>query len=207
MFTGIVEEAGRVLALPPRMRIACDAVLTDTVEGSSIAVNGVCLTAVRIQLGSFGADVSPETLMRTNLGDLTAGAVVNLERPVAVGERLSGHIVQGHVDATGAMLALDELPDGNWWLRVRVPHDLSRYMIHKGSIAIDGISLTIAALEADIVSVAIIPHTYEMTNLRSREPGDRVNIEVDQIAKYVEKLVSAISLQSPREGDPESERT
>jgi riboflavin synthase len=212
MFTGIVEEAGRVQALAPRLRIACDAVLTDTVEGSSIAVNGVCLTAVRIQPsasgeGSFGADVSPETLMRTNLGDLREGAVVNLERPVAVGERLSGHIVQGHVDATGVMLALDELPDGNWWLRVRVPHDLGRYMIHKGSIAIDGISLTIAALETDIVSVAIIPHTYEMTNLRRREPGDRMNIEVDQIAKYVEKLASAISLQSPREGYPESERT
>ncbi len=180
MFTGIVEEAGTVVAVAPRLRIACRQVL---VEGSSIAVNGVCLTAVRNEAGSFGADVSPETLSCTNLGDLAVGTLVNLERPVAVGDRLSGHIVQGHVDATGELLSLDNL-----WLRVRVPLDLTRYMIHKGSIAIDGISLTIAALEDNIVSVALIPHTYEMTNLRVRRPGDRLNIEVDQIAKYVEKL-------------------
>ena len=180
MFTGIVEEAGSVVSVAPRLRIAYRPML---VEGSSIAVNGVCLTAVRIEPGSFGADVSPETLSCTNLGDLAVGTLVNLERPVAVGDRLSGHIVQGHVDATGELLALENL-----WLRVRVPPDLTRYMIHKGSIAIDGISLTIAALEDDIVSVALIPHTYEMTNLRSRRPGDRLNIEVDQIAKYVEKL-------------------
>jgi len=185
MFTGIIEEAGIVLEVAPKLRIACSQVL---VEGSSIAVNGVCLTAVRIEAGSFGADVSPETLSCTNLGDLAIGTLVNLERPVAVGDRLSGHIVQGHVDATGELLDLDGLPDGNWWLRVRVPLDLTRYMIHKGSIAIDGISLTIAALEADVVSVALIPHTYEVTNLRIRKSGDRLNLEVDQIAKYVEKL-------------------
>jgi riboflavin synthase len=180
MFTGIVEEAGSVLEVAPRLRIACRPAL---VEGSSIAVNGVCLTAVRLEPGSFGADVSPETLSCTNLGDLAVGMLVNLERPVAVGDRLSGHIVQGHVDTTGELLSLDDL-----WLRVRVPLDLTRYMIHKGSIAIDGISLTIAALEADVVSVALIPHTYEVTNLRIRKLGDRVNIEVDQIAKYVERL-------------------
>ena len=189
MFTGIIEEAGRVIAGTPRLRIACERVLVDTVEGSSIAVNGVCLTAVRLEAGSFGADVSPETLLRTNLGELREGAVVNLERPVAAGERLSGHIVQGHVDATGEILALDSLPDGNWWLRTRVPLELERYLIHKGSIAIDGISLTIAALEDDVVSVAIIPHTYEATNLVTRQAGERVNIEVDLIAKYVEKLL------------------
>jgi riboflavin synthase len=185
MFTGIVEEAGIVTALAPRLRIACKQVLSDTVEGSSIAVNGVCLTAVRIEAGSFGADISPETMSRTNLGDLAVGTVVNLERPVAVGDRLSGHIVQGHVDATGELLDLENL-----WLRVRVPRDLTRYMIHKGSIAIDGISLTIAALEDDVVSVALIPHTYEVTNLRIRRHGDRLNLEVDQIAKYVERLSS-----------------
>jgi riboflavin synthase len=190
MFTGIVEEAGRVVTVAPHLRIACKRVLSDATEGSSIAVNGVCLTAVRLEGGSFGADVSPETLLCTGLADLGEGAVVNLERPVAVGERLSGHIVQGHVDATGEVVALEPLPDGNWWLRVRVPHVLERYMIHKGSISIDGISLTIAALENDIVSVAIIPHTYEVTNLHTREPGDRVNIEVDPVAKYVEKLMS-----------------
>ncbi|MGA2596757.1 MAG: riboflavin synthase [Bryobacteraceae bacterium] len=190
MFTGIIEEVGKVLAATPRLRIACAGVLSDTVEGSSIAVNGVCLTAVRLEPGSFGADVSPETMSRTNLGGLAAGTVVNLERPMAVGERLSGHIVQGHVDATGEMLSLEALPDRNWWLRVRVPHDLERYLIHKGSLTIDGISLTIAELKEDIVSVAIIPHTYEMTNLHTRKPADRVNLEVDLIAKYVEKLLS-----------------
>ena len=189
MFTGIVEEVGRVGATTPRMRIECARVLADTVEGSSIAVNGVCLTAVRLEAGSFGADVSPETLLRTNLGDLREGSVVNLERPVAAGERLSGHIVQGHVDATGEVISLDALPDGNWWWRVRVPRELERYMIHKGSLAIDGISLTIAALEEDVVSVAIIPHTYAATNLQGRRAGERVNLEVDLIAKYVEKLM------------------
>ncbi len=189
MFTGIIEETGRVVTTTPRLRISCTDVLSDTKEGSSIAVNGVCLTAVRLESGSFGADVSPETLARTNLGDLALGSVVNLERPMAVGERLSGHIVQGHVDATGEMLSLEALPDGNWWLRIRIPRDLERYLIHKGSVTIDGISLTIAELKEDVVSVAIIPHTYEVTNLHTRQAGDRVNIEVDLIAKYVEKLI------------------
>ncbi len=190
MFTGIIEEFGRVLEGPPRARIACQGVLIDLAEGSSIAVNGVCLTAVRLEPGSFGADISPETLMRSNLGDLVPNSLVNLERPVAVGDRLSGHIVQGHVDATGELLALDPLPDGNWWLRVRVPRELLRCVIHKGSISFDGISLTVAALDDDVVSVAIIPHTYELTNLKTRQPGDRINIEVDLIAKYVENLVT-----------------
>ncbi len=145
---------------------------------------------MRLEPGSFGADISPETLMRSNLGDLVPNSLVNLERPVAVGDRLSGHIVQGHVDATGELLALDPLPDGNWWLRVRVPRELLRYVIHKGSISFDGISLTVAALDDDVVSVAIIPHTYELTNLKTRQPGDRINIEVDLIAKYVENLVT-----------------
>lgn len=179
----------RVDAPPPRLRIACDGVLSDTTEGSSIAVNGVCLTAVRLESGSFGADVSPETLARTNLGDLAPGSMVNLERPLAAGERLSGHIVQGHVDGAGELLSMDALEDGNWWLTVRIPRDLTRYMIHKGSVAIDGISLTIAQLEDDRISVAIIPHTYEVTNLRARKPGERLNVEVDLIAKYIEKLI------------------
>jgi riboflavin synthase len=198
MFTGIIEEAGRVIAPTPRLRIACERVLADTVEGSSIAVNGVCLTAVRLEAGSFGADVSPETLLRTNLGELREGSVVNLERPVAARDRLSGHIVQGHVDAPGELLALDPLPDGNWWLRTRVPRELERYLIHKGSIAIDGISLTIAHLDDDVVSVAIIRHTYAATNLRTRQAGEQVNIEVDLIAKYVEKLLSTSRRRPPR---------
>ena len=190
MFTGIIEEVGRVAARAPRLRIACRQALSDLAEGASIAVNGVCLTAVRLESGSFGADVSPETMARTNLGDLVEGDAVNLELPVAVGDRLSGHIVQGHVDATGEMASLKSLADGNWWLEVRVPRELERYMIHKGSVTLDGISLTVAALEDNVVSVAIIPHTYEVTNLSKRKPGERINIEVDLIAKYVEKLVA-----------------
>lgn len=189
MFTGIIEEVGQLVEAPPRMRVRCSEILKDITPGASIAVNGVCLTAVRLEPGSFGADISPETLQRTNLGDLSKGSLVNLERPLAPGGRLSGHIVQGHVDATGLLDALSPLPDGNWWLTIRVPADLTRYMIEKGSVSFDGISLTIAALDAEVVSVAIIPHTYEMTNLRARKPGDRVNIEVDLIAKYVEKMV------------------
>ena len=197
MFTGIIEEVGKVLTTTPRLRIACAGVLSDTVEGSSIAVNGVCLTAVRIEPGSFGADVSPETMSRTNLGDLAEGTVVNLERPIAVGDRLSGHIVQGHVDATGEMLSLEALPDGNWWLRVRVPHDLDRYLIHKGSLTIDGISLTIAALKSDVLSVTIIPHTYRNTTLGGYRQGARVNLECDVLAKHVEKLLGKLDLRSP----------
>jgi riboflavin synthase len=149
----------------------------------------VCLTAVEVGPSHFSVDLAPETLSRSNLGDLQAGSVVNLERPVSLSGRLSGHLVQGHVDATGELVSLDMLGDGNWWLRVKAPAQLDRYLIHKGSIALDGISLTIAALEDCVVSVAIIPHTYEGTNLRIRKPGERINIEVDMIAKYVEKLL------------------
>ena len=152
MFTGIIEELGTVASLESRsagarLVIECHTVLSDATEGSSIAVNGVCLTALELTPNSFAADLAPETLSRTNLGDLGPGARVNLERPVTPVTRLSGHIVQGHVDATGVLIALDELGDGNWWLKLLVPEGLDRYMVHKGSIAIDGISLTIAALD------------------------------------------------------------
>ena len=190
MFTGIVEETGVIAEPGARMKIHCARVLADAFVGSSIAVNGVCLTAVRLDLNGFVADLSPETLVRTNLGDLRAGSVVNLERPLAVGDRLSGHMVQGHVDGTGAFLGADELADGNWWLRIGVPAELDRYMILKGSVTIDGISLTIASVEGGVLGVAIIPHTYEQTSLRMRRPGERVNLEVDMIAKYVEKLTA-----------------
>jgi riboflavin synthase len=189
MFTGIVEEVGMVVQSGSRLRIRCRTVLSDTREGSSIAVNGVCLTAVALEEHAFGADLSPETLARTSLGGLSPGSLVNLERPLAVGDRLGGHIVQGHVDGTAEVVALDALPGGNWDLRVRVPPELDRYMIYKGSIAIDGVSLTIASLDGGILSVAIIPHTYENTAMRSYQPGARVNIEVDLISKYVEKLL------------------
>jgi riboflavin synthase len=194
MFTGIIEEAGEVRRLlaqrtGARLDIGCGMVLSDAAPGVSIAVNGVCLTAVDVGESHFSVDLAPETLHCSNLGDLLTGSVVNLERPLALSGRLSGHMVQGHVDGTGELVSLEELGDGNWWLRVKAPAELDRYLIHKGSVSLDGISLTIAALADGIVSVAIIPHTYEVTNLRTRQPGDRINIEVDLIAKYVEKLL------------------
>ncbi len=194
MFTGIVEEQGTIAAAGARMNVQCRKVMEDTREGSSIAVNGVCLTATKVDAAGFWCDLSPETLARTNLGALREGSRVNLERPAAVGDRLSGHIVQGHVDGTGGFLSLDPLPDGNWWLKVRVPKELDRYMIHKGSITLDGVSLTIASLEDNVVGVAIIPYTYENTVISSYVDGTRVNTEVDLIGKYVEKfLVSRFS--------------
>jgi riboflavin synthase len=191
MFTGIIEELGTVAACGTRLVVRCSTVLDDAQEGSSIAVNGVCLTALDLTAGSFASDLAPETLARTNLGDLRVGSRVNLERPVTPLTRLSGHIVQGHVDGTGDLIALDELGDGNWWLKVKAPAGLDRYMVHKGSIAIDGISLTIATLDSEVLGVTIIPHTYSNTTLGSRRVGQRVNLEVDVLAKHVEKLIQS----------------
>jgi riboflavin synthase len=189
MFTGIIEEVGTVAAAGHRMRVRCRMVLEDIKQGASIAVNGACLTAVDIQPDGFWCDLSPETLVRTNLGALREGSLVNLERPAAVGDRLSGHIVHGHVDGTAEFLGLDPLPDGNWWLKVRIPADLERYLIHKGSVTLDGVSLTVASLDDCVVGVAIIPHTYDNTVMRSYRPGIAINVEVDLIGKYVEKLM------------------
>jgi riboflavin synthase len=195
MFSGIVEESGRVEAAGTRLSIGCSRVLPDLTLGASIAVNGVCLTAVEIRADGFSADLTPETLERTNLGDLKPGEYVNLERPLTLQTRLSGHIVQGHVDGTGTVEALRSLGDGNWELFVQVPRELDRYLVYKGSITIDGISLTIASVEDGLVKVAIIPHTYEATNLAGRRPGERVNIECDILAKHVARL-----LQHPTPG-------
>ncbi len=194
MFTGIVEETGTVEGLErqaggARLIIRGREVLSDLEIGGSIAVNGVCLTAISITPEGFGADLSPETLERSNLGLLRPGDRVNLERPLLPTDRLSGHFVQGHVDGVGELVALEPLPDGNWWLSVRAPEDLLRYLVFKGSIAIDGISLTIASLKGDVISVAIIPHTYERTNLAGPRVGGKVNLECDVIAKHVEKLL------------------
>lgn len=189
MFTGIIEETGTVVMAGSRFKVRCGTVLADSAVGASIAVNGVCLTMAALAADGFEADLSPETLARTSLGVLRPGSLVNLERPMALGERLGGHIVQGHVDATAQVAALQELSGGNWDLRVNFPAELGRYMIHKGSVAVDGVSLTIASIDKSCFSVAIIPHTYENTSMREYEPGTRVNIEVDLIAKYVEKLV------------------
>lgn len=190
LFTGIIEELGTVSRIGSgRLVVACRKVLEDLTEGSSIAVNGVCLTALAPRDGSFSADLAPETLRRSSLGDLAPGSRVNLERPLLATGRLHGHIVQGHVDGTGELLSLDPVGNGNWWLKVRIPADLERYLVFKGSIAIDGISLTVAELDGGIVSVTIIPHTYENTTLATHRPGDRVNLECDVLARYVEQAV------------------
>jgi riboflavin synthase len=203
MFTGIVEELGTVASLErrpagARLRIRCSTVLSDAQERSSIAVNGVCLTALDLTPDSFAADLAPETLALTNLGDLGPGARVNLERPVTPATRLSGHIVQGHVDATGALISLDELGDGNWWLKLLAPGELDRYLVRKGSIAIDGISLTIATLDpGPIVGATIIPHTHANTTLGFVRPSARLNIEVDVLGKHIEKLLASSTEPRP----------
>jgi riboflavin synthase len=203
MFTGIIEEAGTVESIETRtagarLRVRCSTVMHDMAEGASIAVNGVCLTAVTLRPDGFAADVAPETLRRSNLGDLRAGSRVNLERPLSPTGRLSGHIVQGHVDGTGEFLSLDALGDDNWWLRIRVPPDLDPFLVYKGSIAIDGVSLTIAELAGDVLAVTIIPHTFRNTTLGGYRAGGRVNLECDVLAKHVEKLLRKLEIR--REG-------
>lgn len=200
MFTGIVEEVGSVEAIDhhkagARLLVKCTRVLSDLTLGASIAVNGVCLTAVDIRVDGFSADLAPETLERSNLGDLGPGDLVNLERPLTLQTRLSGHIMQGHVDGTGVVEELRALGDGNQELVVQVNAELDRFLVYKGSIAIDGISLTIASVEDGRVRVAIIPHTWDATNLKRRETGQRVNVECDMIAKHVEKLVATMAIR------------
>jgi riboflavin synthase len=194
MFTGIIEELGVVESVEARsdgarLRLRCKTVIEDASIGASIAVNGVCLTATGLLPNGFAADAAAETLRRSTLGALKKGDQVNLERPLAAGGRLGGHIVQGHVDGVGEIVGIEQLRGGDWWLKVRAPEALTRYTAEKGSIAIDGISLTVAALEGGVVSVSVIPHTYASTVLRERRPGDRVNIECDILAKYVERLL------------------
>lgn len=194
MFTGIIEELGRVAAFEAkdtgaRLTIACFAILQDPNVGASIAVNGACLTAVELSTERFSADLAPETLKRTNLGDLVPGAPVNLERPLRANSRLDGHFVLGHVDSTAEIASIRALGNDNWWLRIRIPRELTRYVVSKGSLAVDGISLTVAEVEDNLVGFTIIPHTFEHTTLRTYGPGARVNIEVDILAKHIEKLV------------------
>ena len=170
MFTGVVQEVGRVDSFQPhqtgaRLTIKCAAVLADVQIGASIAVNGACVTVVQLTGNSFSVDVSPETLKRTNFGTLRPASPVNLERPLAVGARLDGHFVLGHVDDTAELVALDPLGNDNWWLTVRLPHALDRYVVSKGSVALDGISLTVAELAADLAGFTILPHTYAHTTL------------------------------------------
>ena len=194
MFTGIIEELGSVRSVEERgenARIVINArIVTDgTHHGDSIAVNGVCLTALDIHDDSFAADVSRETLLRSTLGSLKPGTPVNLERAVTPATRLGGHIVQGHVDARGQFVSVEDHGD-SWTVRVAFPPEIARYLVFKGSVSVEGISLTIANLGDDYFETAIIPKTWEVTNLSHLKPGDGVNLEVDVIGKYVERLLA-----------------
>ncbi|HXY03046.1 MAG TPA: riboflavin synthase [Terriglobales bacterium] len=195
MFTGIIEEVGRVDKITHqsgnrRLTVSSSELVTELKTGDSIAVSGVCLTAVEITPTSVGFDLAEETWNRTSFSRIKEGALVNLELPMRADGRFGGHIVQGHVDGTGKFLALEAIPGtDNYWLRIAIPPELARYVIFKGSLSIEGISLTVAGVEGTRVTVAIIPHTVEMTNLKSLTSGDPVNLEVDVIAKYVEKMM------------------
>lgn len=198
MFTGIIEELGRIDGIEPleqgkRITVSGDTVMSDLRGGDSIAVNGVCLTALDVTADSFAADLSPETLERTTLGSLAASSRVNLERAVTPSTRLGGHIVQGHVDARGTFLGAEDQGDFHA-VRIGFPPEVARYLVFKGSIAVEGISLTIAALAENHFEIAVIPKTWEMTNLATLKTGDKVNLEVDVIAKYVESLVAGRTL-------------
>jgi riboflavin synthase len=201
MFTGIIEEIGEVMEIRDSggfrtIHVRGKAVFDDLRLGSSIAVNGVCLTARSIAANTFSAEMSRETLDRTSLGNLTHGAIVNLERPMRGDSRFGGHIVQGHVDGVGRIVRFDREGDA-WILEVQYPAGGSRYIVEKGSIAVDGISLTVASLPgSSMFSVAIIPHTLENTNLKTAKAGDAVNLEFDVLAKYVENLIKPYAVRN-----------
>lgn len=202
MFTGIVEEVGHVTRIEQRgenRRITITATNTpkELKTGNSIAVSGVCLTALDIKPGSFCADLAPETWGLTSFSRINEGALVNLELPMKADGRFGGHILQGHVDGVGKVIALERIADSeNFWLRIELPRDVEKYTVYKGSICIEGISLTVAKLEGKSCAIAIIPHTVEMTNLNSLKPGDPVNLEADLIAKYVEKMMTGEPAES-----------
>jgi riboflavin synthase len=195
MFTGIVEEMGRVREIEERAAgrrfwFQADRVLADAAVGSSIAVSGVCLTVVALRPGHFSVDAVPETLSRTILGSLRSGDPVNLERPLTLEQRLGGHLVQGHVDGVGEILKV--VPEGDGVrVTIGIPEPLRRYVAEKGSLTVDGVSLTIARADADRCEVALIPHTLEVTTSGGYAPGSRVNLEVDLLARYIARLVEA----------------
>jgi riboflavin synthase len=194
MFTGIIEELGRVRSIDrrgedARIVIKAHTVTEDARDGDSIAVNGVCLTALSVNKDSFAADVSRETMQRSTLGRILLGAPVNLERAVTPATRLGGHIVQGHVDARGRFLGATD-HGGSWTVRIAYPREIGQYLVFKGSIAVEGISLTIAGLTDDNFEIAVIPKTWELTNLPHLRSNDEVNLEADVIAKYVERILA-----------------
>ena len=202
MFTGIVEEVGRVTRIEQRgenrrITVAAAKVTNELKAGDSVAVSGVCLTALDIKPGSFCADLAPETWDRTSFSRMREGALVNLELPMKADGRFGGHIVQGHVDGVGKLIALKRIADSeNWWLQIELPGEVEKYTVYKGSISIEGISLTVAKLGENRCTIAIIPHTVEQTNLHSLKPGDLVNLEADLIAKYVEKMMKGDAAES-----------
>ncbi len=195
MFTGIVEEIGRIRWIEQRgenrrITVAAEHAPKELQTGNSVSVSGVCLTALDIKPGSFCADLAPETWVRTSFSRIHEGALVNLELPMKADGRFGGHIVQGHVDGVGKLIAFERIAESeNWWLDIELPEDVAKYTVYKGSISIEGISLTVAKLDRDRCTIAIIPHTVEMTNLHSLKVGDPVNLEADLIAKYVEKMM------------------
>jgi riboflavin synthase len=195
MFTGIVEEVGEVTRIEQqgenrRITIAAKSIPKQLKTGESVAVSGVCLTSLDIKPSSFCADLAPETWVRTSFSRMHEGALVNLELPMKADGRFGGHVVQGHVDGVGSLIAFERIGDSdNWWLHVEIPREIEKYTVYKGSISIEGISLTVAKLKGQRCTIAIIPHTVEMTNLKSLKPGDPVNLEADLIAKYVEKMM------------------
>jgi riboflavin synthase len=195
VFTGLIETLGRLTRVAPLGRAARFAIqapgLADRLQvGESVSVDGACLTVEKVEGGAFVAYASDETLAKTTLGEAHSGREVNLERSLALGDRLGGHLVAGHVDAMGRMTALEPREEG-WLLRISAPPEILAVSVPKGSIAVDGISLTLVGVDADCFTVAVIPHTYESTTLRSRHPGDRVNLESDLIGKYVAKALAA----------------
>jgi riboflavin synthase len=195
MFTGIIEEVGRITCIEQRgenrrITIAADNTPKELGTGDSVSVSGVCLTALDIKPGSFCADLAPETWIRTSFSRIREGALVNLELPMKADGRFGGHIVQGHVDGVGKLASFDRIADSeNWWLEIELPEEIEKYTVYKGSISIEGISLTVAKLQHNRCTIAIIPHTVERTNLHSLKPGDPINLEADLIAKYVEKMM------------------
>jgi riboflavin synthase len=195
MFTGIIEEVGSVIQIEQRgenrrVTIKAERSPRELKTGDSIAVSGVCLTSLAIKPQTFCADLAPETWARTSFSRIHDGARVNLELPMKADGRFGGHIVQGHVDGVGRLIKLERIADSeNWWLHIELPSEIEKYTVFKGSISIEGISLTIAKLAGNVCTIAIIPHTVEQTNLSSLNPGDPLNLEADLIAKYVEKML------------------
>jgi riboflavin synthase len=202
MFTGIVEEVGRVARIEQRnenrrITVAAERTPKELAAGNSVSVSGVCLTALDTRAESFCADLAPETWVRTSFSRIHEGAVVNLELPMKADGRFGGHIMQGHVDGVGKLISFARIADSeNWWLEIELPEEVERYTVYKGSLSIEGISLTVAKLENRRCTIAVIPHTVEMTNLHSLQPGDPVNLEADLIAKYVEKMMRRDSSES-----------